>query len=173
MRTSSRRSTRGSAVITDSTFCTSDGVPASPMRRLRISLARTIAMTTSRTPMPMLPIASKRGSSVTFDSTTPTSAMTRPISAPTSSSSTTGKLGALGPADELDPRRAAAPSPALASRTAVRSDMPSNTTATRRIATAMPRDSTSCGCRSLSTPSYSAKRPPAVKSTTDTTKAQK
>ncbi len=120
----------------------------------------------------MLPSASKRGSSVTLESTTPTRAITRPISAPRSSSSTTGSSALLDRrtnANHDEPGSFTL----RASRTAVRMDNASATSATVRIATAIPRFDVSCGWRSFSTPSNNANRPPAVNSTTDTTKAQK
>ena len=54
-----------------------------------------MAMTTSSTPMAIEPTASHRGSPVISAMASPTRAKTRPISAPTSSSSTTGSSGAF------------------------------------------------------------------------------
>ena len=50
-------------------------------------------MTPSNTPMPTVPMPSHTGSPVSIVSPTPTSARTRPTSAPESSRSTTGSSG--------------------------------------------------------------------------------
>ena len=60
-----------------------------------------------------------------------------------------------------------------ASRTAVRSDAASSTTATRGMPSAHPGDSTSTGWMSFSMPSKIENRPPRLNSTSATTNAQK
>ena len=67
----------------------------SPISRPFISMASTMAMTTSSTPMAIEPTASQRGSSVKWARSTPVRAKNRPISAPMSSSRTTGSSGCL------------------------------------------------------------------------------
>ena len=74
---------------------TSSSVAASPISRPFISIARKMAITISSTPMLIEPTASHRGSSVKWASSTPPSARNRPISAPMSSSRTTGSSGCL------------------------------------------------------------------------------
>ena len=79
-----------SAAVIASTF---SGDADSPTSSPFISMARVMAMTTRRTPMAIEPRASQRGSSVKWARSTPARAMNRPISAPMSSSSTTGSSG--------------------------------------------------------------------------------
>ena len=72
--------------------------PPMPPRRSTapfISLARTMAMTTSRAPMAIEPTASHRGLPVISAIVRPMSAKNSPSSAPESSSSTTGSSGAF------------------------------------------------------------------------------
>ncbi len=88
-----------------------------------------------------------------------------------SSSSTTGSSGFFvvrTKRHQLRPRRMG-----LASLRAVRSDRPSATTAMPSTANATIGESRCSGWKSLSMPSTMANMPPRVKSTSDTTNAQK
>jgi hypothetical protein len=121
--------------------------------------------------MATLPAASQRGSPVQAARATPASAITRPSSAPRSSSSTTGSSGFLevrtNVIHELRP---------LSGRdatTAVRNENSSRTMATSRMPTAQDTFATSWGWRSFSTPSKRAKSPPTLKITSATTNDQK
>ena len=100
------------------------------------------------------------------------SAKKRPINAPESSSRTTGSSGFFVWRMKLH-QLALFGFSRLASWRAVRNESASSTTDTSRITIATPKYSSSCGWRSFSMPSYSANAPPSVKSTTDTTNAQK
>jgi hypothetical protein len=99
---------------------------------------------------------------------TPMSANARPVSAPKSSSSTTGNSGDFVRrmnASQVAPRRDGSDS-----RTAVRSENDSSPIAMTRTAKAQIGDSMSCGCRSFCHPSYRAKTPPTRKITMVTRK---
>ena len=78
----------------------------SPISRLFISITSTIAITINNRPMLIEPTASHRASSVVCAITTPPSARSNPVSAPTSSNSTTGSSGCFVPPDEAPPTRA-------------------------------------------------------------------
>src|SRR5215204_1818790 len=69
------------------------GDAASPISRLRISIARTTAMHNSSPPIASVPSPSKTGLPVTNARTMPSNANSRPSSAPESSSSRTGSSG--------------------------------------------------------------------------------
>ena len=101
--------------------------------------------------MPRLPRASNRELPVTAESDTPTSAKPSPISAPVSSSSTTGSSASFE--RRMNAIHDPAPLSARAWRTAVRSERASNTMATSRIAIAHPSDDSSWGLRSFSSAS--------------------
>src|SRR5581483_8802017 len=150
--------------------CTA-GAAASPMRRLLVSTASTKAMQPSRAPMARLPTASKRGFPVSSARPMPTRAKARPSSAPVSSRRTTGSSGTLAWRMNSGHRRS--PFSSRLSRTAVRSEEVSRAKATTSVPTAQGHESSSWGWRIFSTPSMTAKRPPAVKRTTATTKLQK
>ena len=98
-------------------------------------------------------------------------AITRPTSAPESSSSSTGSSGAL--VRRMNVNQPSEPRSGVDSRMAVRNENPSITMAMARMARAHPGESRSWGCRSFSTPSYMANTEPSANSTIDTTKAQK
>ena len=74
---------------------TSSAVADSPSSSDFISVARMMAMVTSRRPIIAVPAASQRPLPVARVRTTPASAKTRPSRAPKSSSSTIGSSGAL------------------------------------------------------------------------------
>ncbi len=71
----------------------SSAVAPSPISRLCISTIRMTAITPSSAPIIIVPIPSQIASPVSMVKPTPSSAKTRPISAPVSSSSTTGSSG--------------------------------------------------------------------------------
>ena len=102
---------------------------------------------------------------------TAVSAITRPIRAPRSSSTTTGSSGFFE--RRMNCHQLASPLIGRASWIAVRNDQLSRTRAKRRMPMATRTDSSSWGCRIFSTPSKIAKAPPRLKSTSATTKAQK
>ena len=116
---------------------------ASPIRRLRISVASRTAITPSSSPIATVPAPSHLALSVIMATPTATRAMTRPKSAAASSSSTTGNSGAfeLRMKDhQLAPLRSG-----FAAVIAVRSETLSSTIATARIPIAHSGDSSSCG----------------------------
>ena len=122
--------------------------------------------------MAMLPAASNRALPVSSARPTPASANTSPMSAPTSSSSTTGSSGTF--ARRMNDHHDSSPLTCLLSRTAVRSENDSKTMATDEDAPPpTPADSSSWGWRSFSSPSNSANSEPSVKITSATTNAQK
>ena len=71
------------------------GAAASPVRRLRVSVARKIAISTSRLPIPMEAAPSAHKNPPRSDSATPISASTSPANAAPSSSSTAKIDGSL------------------------------------------------------------------------------
>jgi hypothetical protein len=89
------RSTPAPARTAFSILTSSSGLAPSPSSRLFVSMARMTAMTTSSRPIPAVPTPSQTPLPVISVSVTPKSAKTRPISAPASSSSTTGSSGAF------------------------------------------------------------------------------
>ena len=101
--------------------------------------------------MATLPKASHRASPVTVASVIPTSAKPRPMSAPTSSSSTTGSSGLL--VVRMKRHQLLRPRTFSTSRAAVRSDVPSRTIAMPSTTNAQIGESSSCGLMSFSTPS--------------------
>ena len=127
------------------------GAAASPMSSPFISTPRTTATHANRTPMSSVPTASQRGLPVSRVNPTPTSAKNRPMSAAKSSSRTTGNSGIL--VCRTKPTQESPPRTRLDSRTTVRNDSDSKTTATTRTPIATPASSSSCGCRSFSIPS--------------------
>ncbi len=90
------------------------------------------------------PSASQRGSSVKWASRTPPRAKKRPISAPVSSSSTTGSSGSFAVRIH-DHHETPGGRRWLASRYAVRSEIDSRMMAKTRMPIATQRLSTSCG----------------------------
>ncbi|OLT15763.1 hypothetical protein BJF78_16135 [Pseudonocardia sp. CNS-139] len=149
-------------VIVEST----GGAAPSPMSRLFISMIRMIAITPSSTPMEIVPNASKTGSPVSTLSPTPSSARTRPTSAPRSSSSTTGSSGTFD--WRMNCHHVLSPLSGRDSWIAVRKEKISSTIATTRITTATIGDVSSSGCASFSMPSYRANTEPSVKSSSAT-----
>ncbi|CAB4811127.1 unannotated protein [freshwater metagenome] len=144
-------STRGVVDSATLTATRSSSLADSPIKSPFISTASTMAMPTSSAPMAMEPTASHRGLPVTSDIVRPNSANTRPVSAPTSSSSTTGSSGAFAVRmkfHHVRPLRTW-----LASFTAVRSEYDSSRIAMPRMTNAMVALSTSCGCCTLLIPS--------------------
>jgi hypothetical protein len=149
---------------------TSARVADSPSSSDFVSTASTTAITTSSTPIPAEPIASQRPSSVTSVIETPNSAMTRPISAPKSSSSTTGSSGAF--AVRMYCTQDCFPRVWFASRIAVRKDSPSITIAASSTTIGTQcQEWIGCGSANLCHASYSANSPPRLNSTIDTMNA--
>ncbi len=115
----------------------------SPSSSDLVSNARTTAMTTSRMPMQRVPTPSQTPSPVITVSETPSSARTSPISAPVSSSRTTGSSGALARrTNSTQPRFPFAFSDSLM---AVKKDQPSIKMAKTSTPTAQPQPRSSCG----------------------------
>ena len=119
--------------------------------------------------MPRLPIASHSAVPVTSESVMPTSAIASPISAPVSSSSTTGSSAFFVVWMKL--HHDARPRSGIASRRAVRSESVSSTIATPSTPNAQIGSSRCSGWMSLSIPSTMANKEPSEKRTSATTNA--
>ncbi len=114
-------------------------------------MVRKTAMTMSSTPMANDPTPSQRPSPVTSASVTPSSANTRPTSAPASSSSTTGSSGWRASRTNRNSERS--PRERFASRSAVRNEKPSSTIARMSTPYAHCGEVSGSGCWILWTPS--------------------
>jgi hypothetical protein len=110
-----------------------------------------MAMTPRSTPIVTVPTPSHIGSSVTSVMVMALSAITRPVSAPRSSSRTTGSSGVF--ARRTNCGQELRPLTARDSTIAVRNEKHSRTIATPRITMATVADSIGSGCWSLCTPS--------------------
>ena len=99
------------------------------------------------------PSASQRGSSVKWASRTPPRAKKSPISAPMSSSSTTGSSGSFAVRIHVHHETPGRPAMAWPRGTPCAARCYSRTMANTRIPIATQRFSTSCGWRSLEMPS--------------------
>ena len=100
--------------------------------------------------MVSVPMPSQTASPVTSVAVSADSAMASPISAPKSSSRTTGSSGFLD--RRMNCHQLASPRTLLDSTMAVRNEKVSSTIANSRMPIATPGDSTSWGCRIFSSP---------------------
>ncbi len=103
VRMCSRRVTLGSISMAAVMRCTSWSEADSPISRLFISMARIVAMTSSRMPMHSVPMPSHTASPVTSEVVTAARARTRPTSAPEVFEKHDRQLGLLRAADEPPP----------------------------------------------------------------------
>ena len=163
--------TCGDAVISEMIRSLTGLAAASPMSRLCISTASTMAMIASRMPMAKVPMPSQRAFPVTSETMTDTNAITSPSIAPKSSSRMTGSSGDLE--RRIKDTQEALPRTALDSFTAILNENASSTIAPPKMPMASPRLLRCSGWRILLVPSQMANTAPSMNSTRATTNDQK
>ena len=132
-------------------------------------MPRMTATSTSSRPIAIVPMPSHMGSPVRIVRPTPVRAKTRPMSAATSSRSTTGSSGCF--ACRTNWIQFCEPRTWFDSFTAVRSENDSSPIAMTSTRIGSHGTSSGCGWVSFSTPSYSEKTPPTENRMIDTTNA--